>query len=81
MHPAERSLLYCTGGNAKAALVEVELDPGIGIDDVDIRSNDGGVVDESTSNSTNNEEGASISRSFDVVLDRLVDQDEVPLDA
>ncbi len=45
-------------------------DPGI--------NKDGGVIDES-SDSTN--EGTSVSRSFDVALDGLVDQNEVSLEA
>ena len=75
------------GGDDKAALVEVELDTGVRIDVFDVRGNkvgdpgidvDGGVVDES-SDSTN--EGTSVSRSFDVALDGLVDQNEMSLEA
>ena len=45
-------------------------DPGINVN--------GGVVNEA-SDTTN--QGASVSRPFDVALDGLVDQDEVPLEA
>ena len=77
----------CPGGDDKAALVEVELDTGVRIDVFDVRGNKvgdpgidvvGGVVDES-SDSTN--EGTSVSRSFDVALDGLVDQNEMSLEA
>jgi hypothetical protein len=62
-------------GNDKAALVEVELDSGICIDVLNIRGNkvgdpginaDGGVVDKSSDDFTN--EGSFVSRSFDVAL-------------
>ena len=65
--------------------MEVELDSSVRIDVFDVRGNkvgdpginvDGGIVDE-FSDSTN--EGTSVSRSFDVALDGLVDQDEVRL--
>ena len=77
----------CPGGDDKAALVEVELDSGVCIDDLDIRDDevgdpgidvDSGVVNEASDTPN---QGASVSRPFDVSLDGLVDQDEVPLEA
>ncbi len=67
--------------------MEVELDSSVRIDVFDVRGNkvgdpginvDGGVVNES-SDSTN--KGTSVSRSFDVALDGLVNQNEVSLEA
>ena len=72
-------------GDDKAALVKIELDSGVCIDDLDIRDDevgdpgidvDRGVVNE-TSDTPN--QGASVGRPFDVALDRLVNKDEVPL--
>ena len=73
------------GGDDKAALVKVELDSGVRIDDLDILDDevgdpgidvDSGVVNEASDTPN---QGASVSRPFDVALDGLVDQDQVPL--
>ena len=65
----------CPGGDDKAALVEVELDSGVRIDGFDIRDDEvgdpginvnGGIVNEASDTPN---QGASVSRPFDVALD------------
>ena len=66
------------GGENKAALVKIELDSGVCIDEVDDPGIDvdRGVVNEASDTPN---QGASVGRPFDVALDRLVNKDEVPL--